>query len=55
MQHEPGDLYEMGMAEADITPPAGAPLSGNFRDDYASRGVHTPIRCRSRPESRSKT
>jgi hypothetical protein len=35
------------VAEADITPPVGAPLSGNFRDDYASRGVHTPILSRS--------
>ncbi len=44
---ERGDIYEVGAAEEDITPPVGAPLSGNFRDDYASRGVHTPIRCRS--------
>jgi neutral ceramidase len=47
MPSEPDNLYEVGVAEADITPPVGAPLSGNFRDDYASRGVHTPIRSRS--------
>ena len=42
-----GDFYEVGAAVGDITPPVGTPLTGNFRDDYASRGVHTPICCRS--------
>jgi len=35
-----------GCATVDITPPAGLPLMGNFRDDYASRGVHDPLRAK---------
>ena len=38
--------YEIGVATVDITPPVGTPLAGNFRDDYASRGVHTPLTAR---------
>lgn len=38
--------YEIGTATADITPPVGTPLAGNFRDDYASQGVHTPLSAR---------
>ena len=41
-----GDDYEIGAAATDITPPVGIPLAGNFRDDYASRGVHSPLRSR---------
>ncbi|MHB8899540.1 MAG: neutral/alkaline non-lysosomal ceramidase N-terminal domain-containing protein [Thermoguttaceae bacterium] len=33
----------VGTAVVDITPPAGLPLMGNFRDDYAARGVHDPL------------
>lgn len=38
--------YEIGVGTADITPPVGTALAGNFRDDYASRGVHEPLRAR---------
>jgi neutral ceramidase len=38
--------YQVGAATADITPPVGTPLAGNFRDDYASRGVKEPLRSR---------
>lgn len=41
------ETYEIGTASVEITPPVGTPLAGNFRDDYASRGVHTPLRSRS--------
>ena len=41
------DVYEVGAASIEITPPVGAPLAGNFRDDYASRGVHAPLQSRS--------
>ncbi len=33
----------IGVAEVDYTPPAGLPLLGNLRDDYASKGVHDPL------------
>ncbi|MDZ7618523.1 MAG: neutral/alkaline non-lysosomal ceramidase N-terminal domain-containing protein, partial [Patescibacteria group bacterium] len=33
----------IGFASIDFTPPAGLPLMGNFRDDYAARGVHDPL------------
>lgn len=33
----------VGTAGIDITPPPGLPLMGNFRDDYAARGVHDPL------------
>lgn len=33
----------VGVAEVDYTPPVGLPLMGNFRKDYASRGVHDPL------------
>jgi len=32
-----------GIAEVDFTPEPGLPLMGNFRDDYAARGVHDPL------------
>ena len=32
-----------GIGRVDFTPPAGLPLMGNLRDDYASRGVHDPL------------
>jgi len=31
------------MAAVDFTPQPGLPLMGNFRDDYAARGVHDPL------------
>jgi hypothetical protein len=33
----------IGLATVDYTPPPGLPLMGNFRDDYAARGVHDPL------------
>ncbi len=33
----------IGFASIDFTPAAGLPLMGNFRDDYAARGVHDPL------------
>jgi hypothetical protein len=40
-------LYEVGSAAADITPPVGTPLAGNFRGgDYASRGIHSRLHAR---------
>lgn len=37
---------QIGLAEVEITPPVGLPLMGNYRDDYAARGVHDPLRAR---------
>lgn len=34
---------QVGIATVDCTPRAGVPLLGNFRDDYAARGVHDPL------------
>lgn len=34
---------KIGIAQVDYTPPIGLPLMGNFRDDYAARGVHDPL------------
>jgi neutral ceramidase len=39
--------FEIGVGTAEITPPIGTPLAGNFRDDDASRGVHRPLTARS--------
>ena len=36
----------VGVATIDITPEPGLPLMGNFRDDYAARGTHDPLRAR---------
>ena len=33
----------VGMAQVDYTPPPGLPLLGNYRDDYAAKGVHDPL------------
>ena len=33
----------VGVASVDLTPPPGLPLMGNFRDDYAARGVHDSL------------
>jgi len=33
----------VGVATVDFTPQLGLPLMGNFRDDYAARGVHDPL------------
>jgi hypothetical protein len=35
-----------GVAQVDYTPELGLPLFGNFRDDYAARGVHDPLYAR---------
>jgi len=35
--------FRVGVATVDITPRAGLPLLGNFRDDYAARGTHDPL------------
>ncbi len=37
------ETYEIGLGCVEITPPVGTPLAGNFRDDYASRGVYAPL------------
>ena len=34
---------KIGVAQVDCTPEPGLPLMGNFRDDYAARGVHDPL------------
>jgi hypothetical protein len=34
---------QVGVATVDFTPCCGLPLMGNFRDDYAARGVHDPL------------
>ena len=36
----------VGIAQVDYTPNIGLPLMGNFRDDYAARGVHDPLYAR---------
>ena len=36
----------VGTATVDFTPEPGLPLLGNFRDDYAARGVHDPLRAK---------
>ena len=36
---------KVGIAEVNITPRLGLPLAGNFRDDYAARGIHDPLRA----------
>ncbi len=36
----------VGTACVEITPGPGLPLTGNFRDDYAARGVHDPLSAR---------
>ena len=33
----------VGIAQVDYTPEIGLPLLGNFRTDYAARGVHDPL------------
>ena len=35
--------FEIGLAQVEYTPELGLPLMGNFRDDYAARGVHDPL------------
>jgi len=37
---------KIGFADANFTPPPGLPLMGNFRTDYAARGVHDPLFAR---------
>src|SRR3989339_1786349 len=39
-------MLHVGIAVVDITPRPGLPLMGNYRDDYAARGVHDPLRAR---------
>jgi len=36
----------VGIAQIDYTPEIGLPIAGNFRDDYAARGVHDPLRAK---------
>ncbi len=36
----------VGLSSIDCTPQPGLPLMGNFRDDYAARGVHDPLFAR---------
>ncbi len=36
----------VGVASVDFTPQPGLPLMGNFRDDYAARGAHDPLRSK---------
>ncbi len=36
-------MLHFGIATVDCTPEPGLPLMGNFRDDYAARGVHDPL------------
>jgi hypothetical protein len=38
--------FRVGVATIDMTPPVGLPLMGNFRDDYAARGVHDALRAK---------
>ena len=38
--------FQVGIAQVDITPKLGVPLSGNFRVDYAARGVHDPLHAK---------
>ena len=40
------DRMRVGFSAVDITPQPGLPLMGNFRDDYAARGVHDPLWAR---------
>ncbi|HQP98280.1 MAG TPA: neutral/alkaline non-lysosomal ceramidase N-terminal domain-containing protein [bacterium] len=35
--------YEVGFSVIELTPPVGTPIGGNFRADYASRGVIEPL------------
>jgi hypothetical protein len=39
-------VFRVGIATVDYTPRPGLPLMGNFRDDYAARGVHDPLRAK---------
>lgn len=39
-------MFQAGLATVDFTPRPGLPLMGNFRDDYAARGVHDPLCAR---------
>jgi hypothetical protein len=34
---------QIGIAQVNFTPRIGLPLAGNYRDDYAARGVHDPL------------
>jgi len=35
--------YEVGFSVIEFTPPVGTPIGGNFRADYASRGIIEPL------------
>ena len=37
------DKLLVGTATVDITPAAGMPMVGNYREDYAARGTHDPL------------
>ncbi len=36
-------MLKVGFATVNITPPVGTLIGGNYRDDYASKGVHDPL------------
>lgn len=36
-------MLRVGLATVDFTPRPGLPLMGNYREDYAARGVHDPL------------
>jgi neutral ceramidase len=38
--------FGAGVAEVECAPRLGLPLQGNFRDDYAARGVHDPLKAK---------
>lgn len=38
---------KVGIGIIDYTPPVGLPLVGNYRDEYASKGIHDPLHAKS--------
>ncbi len=36
-------MMRCGLGVSDCTPRVGLPMQGNYRDDYAARGVHDPL------------
>lgn len=38
--------FRIGLGEVECTPRLGLPLQGNFRDDYAARGVHDQLKAK---------
>jgi len=37
------NTIKAGFSKVDITPPVGTPIGGNFRKDYASKGIFHPL------------